>query len=195
MTGDETWVQFMNAETKEQSKKWMHTHSPIKPKNFKQTLSNKKMMSTVFWDCKRILLTEFMAMGTTVMSEVYCEMLNKLRRLIQNKWHRMLTKGIVLLYDVWPHTVAYTNALIKLFSWEIFNHPAYSPDLAPSNYHLFTKMKVWLATQCFHTNEELMDGVNNGLHHLAALFFDEGPQKLVSRYNRCLNVDGKYVGK
>jgi len=73
-----------------------------------------------------------------------------------------------------PHTTSRTNASIKLFNWEIFNHPPYSPDLAPSNYHLFTKMKVWLATQRVHTNEELMDGVNNWLHNLAALFFDEG---------------------
>jgi hypothetical protein len=44
-------------------------------------------------------------------------------------------------------------ALIKLFNWEIFDHPTYTPDLAPSNYHLFTKMKVWLATERFHTNK------------------------------------------
>ena len=37
----------------------------------------------VFWDRKGILLTEFMAPGTTIMLEVYCETLNKLRRLIQ----------------------------------------------------------------------------------------------------------------
>ena len=60
---------------------------------------------------------------------------------------------------------ACTNVLIKLFNWEIFDHPPYSPELAPSDYHLFTKMKVWLATQCFHTNEKLMDGVNNRLHN------------------------------
>jgi hypothetical protein len=29
----------MNVEIKEQSKQWMHTHSPNKPKEFKQTLS------------------------------------------------------------------------------------------------------------------------------------------------------------
>jgi hypothetical protein len=39
VTGDETWVLFMNVEIKEQSKQWMHTHSPNKPKEFKQTLS------------------------------------------------------------------------------------------------------------------------------------------------------------
>jgi hypothetical protein len=42
VTGDEICVQLMNAETKEQSKHWMHMHSPNKPKKFKQTLSNKK---------------------------------------------------------------------------------------------------------------------------------------------------------
>jgi hypothetical protein len=76
-----------------------------------------------------------------------------------------------------------------------FPPPSYSPDLAPSAYHLFTKMKVWLATQRFHTNEELMDGVNNWFHNLAAQFFDEGLQKLVSWYDNCLNVDGNYVEK
>jgi len=41
----------------------------------------------------------------------------------------------------------------------------------------------------------LMDGVNNWLLNLAARFFDEGLQKLVSRYGKCLNVDGNYVEK
>ena len=54
-------------------------------------------------------------------------------------------------------------------------------------------MKVWLATQRFHTKEELMDGVNNWLNNLAAPFFDEGLQKLVSQYDKCLNVNGTYV--
>jgi len=56
-------------------------------------------------------------------------------------------------------------------------------------------MKVWLATQRFHTNEELMDVVNNWTHNLAAPFFDEGLHKLVSRYDKYLNVDGNYVEK
>jgi transposase len=92
----------------------------------------------------------------------------------------MLTEGVVLLHDnVQPHTTARTNALIKLFNWKIFDHPPYSPELAPIDYHLFTKMKVWLAIQRFRSNEQLMDGVNNWSHNLAALFFDKELQKLV----------------
>jgi hypothetical protein len=32
ITSDETWVSFVNAETKEQQKQCLHTHSPNKPK-------------------------------------------------------------------------------------------------------------------------------------------------------------------
>jgi hypothetical protein len=30
---DETWVSFVNDEIKEQSKQWIHTHSPNSPKS------------------------------------------------------------------------------------------------------------------------------------------------------------------
>jgi histone-lysine N-methyltransferase SETMAR len=137
----------------------MHTHSPNNPKKFKQTLSNKKMMATVFWDCKGMLLTEFMAPGTTITSEVYCDTLHNLRRSIKNKRREMLTKGVVLLHDnARPHTAARTTALIKRFNWESFDHPPYSPDLAPSDYHLFSKMKVgWVPSTSTPTKSSWME--------------------------------------
>jgi hypothetical protein len=50
VTGDETWDSFVSAETKGQPKRWMHTHSPHKPKKFKQMLSARKLMTAAFWD-------------------------------------------------------------------------------------------------------------------------------------------------
>jgi transposase len=49
--------------------------------------------------------------------------------------------------------------MLEHFNWELFDHPPYSPDLAPSNYYLFTYLKNWLGSQCFDNNE-LMEGVN-----------------------------------
>jgi hypothetical protein len=43
VTADETWVSFVNVETKEQSKQWMHTHSPDKLKKFKQMSACQKV--------------------------------------------------------------------------------------------------------------------------------------------------------
>ena len=57
---------------------------------------------------------------------VSSEMLNKLRRSIQNRWRRLLTKGVVLLHDkARPHTAARTNALTlrRLMSYIYMEHP------------------------------------------------------------------------
>jgi hypothetical protein len=52
VAGDETRVSFVNIEVKEQSKHWMHTHSPKKPKKFKQMLCARKLTANVFWERK-----------------------------------------------------------------------------------------------------------------------------------------------
>jgi histone-lysine N-methyltransferase SETMAR len=70
----------------------------------------------------------------------------------------MLTSGVLLLYNIArPHTAPSTRALLGNFNWELFDHPHYSPYLAPSDYHLFTYVKNWLRSQHFNNNEELME--------------------------------------
>jgi transposase len=52
----------------------------------------------------------------------------------------MLTSGVVLLHDIArPRIAARTRALLEYFNWELFGHPPYSPDVAPSDYHLFSR--------------------------------------------------------
>jgi histone-lysine N-methyltransferase SETMAR len=104
-------------------------------------------------------MVEFIKQGTTITSEVYCETLRKLRRAIQKKRRGMLTSGVVLLHGyARPYTAARTLALLEHFNWVLSGHPPYSPDLAPSEYHLFTYLKNWLRSQRFNNNEEFMEG-------------------------------------
>jgi ribosomal protein S28E/S33 len=99
--GDKTWVSFVNVETKEQSKQWMHTHSPNKLKKFKQT-SATKLMAVVSWDRKGVLV-EFMNKRTTVTSEVYCKTLK------MNCVGPFRIEDVVFLLDsAHPHTAGRT---------------------------------------------------------------------------------------
>ncbi|KAL4134938.1 hypothetical protein QTP88_006618 [Uroleucon formosanum] len=70
VTGDETWVYHFTPESKQQSMEWRHSFPPKKNK-FKVTQSARKIMATVYWDRKGVLLIEFMPTGTTINSTSY----------------------------------------------------------------------------------------------------------------------------
>jgi histone-lysine N-methyltransferase SETMAR len=90
-------------------------------------------------------VVEFIQQGNSITSEVYCKTLKELHRAIQNKRHGMLTSAVLLLYDnVRPHAAACTRALLEHFSWELIDHPPYSPDLTLSDNSLFASLKSWL---------------------------------------------------
>ncbi|XP_067123351.1 histone-lysine N-methyltransferase SETMAR-like [Centruroides vittatus] len=180
VTGDETYVSHMTPESKQQSMEWRHTSSPTKVKA-KQTISVRKIMATVFWDRKGILLVDFMPRGTTINSDTYCVTLRKLRRAIQNKRRGLLSSGVMLLHDnARPHS-AQTQGLISSFGWEQLDHPPYSPDLAPSDFHLFRYLKEFLGGQQFNDDEEVKTAVMDWASQ-AADFFKVGIQKIVERY-------------
>ncbi|KAJ4435424.1 hypothetical protein ANN_18039 [Periplaneta americana] len=195
VTGDETWISHFTPETKQQSMHWRHSGSPVRTK-FKQTLSVRKVMCTVFWDRKGILLIDFLPRGETVNADRYCETLRKLRRAIRNKRRGMLTAGVVLLHDnARPHTARRTAAVLTEFGWELFDHAPYSPDLAPSDFHVFLHLKKFLSSgECFGNDEELKMSVTRWFHSQVAEFYDRGIRKFITGY-KCLNSDGGYVEK
>ncbi|GFW79368.1 mariner Mos1 transposase [Trichonephila clavipes] len=128
VTGDETWVMHVNCETKLQSMQWCHRSSPKRPRKC--------------WDRQGVLLIDFLEPGATINSERYCQTLRNLRRTVQNKRRGKLTSIIFFLHDnARPHTANCTQELLNSFKWEVFPHPPYSPDLAPSDFHLFPKLK------------------------------------------------------
>jgi hypothetical protein len=52
-----------------------------------------------------------------------------------------------------PHTAAATQDLIVTFGWEQFDHPPYSPDLPPEDFHVFLHLKTLPGGQRFHDDK------------------------------------------
>ena len=78
VTGDETWVFHHTPQSKQQSLQWRHTHSS-RTKKFKTSISVKKIMASVFWDRKGILLFDLRPPGVTITATAYCDTLTQLR--------------------------------------------------------------------------------------------------------------------
>ena len=61
------------------------------------------------------------------------------------------------------HTSLATRTKLLELSWEVMSHPPYSPDPAPSNYHLFRSLQNFFNGKNFNNNDDLKS-------HLVELF-------------------------
>ena len=196
VTGDETWIHYYEPESKRQSMEWKHPNSPCK-KKFKTQPSAGKLMLTVFWDSQGPLLEHYHERGTTINSVRYSEMLTaKLKPAIRSKRRGLLSKGVVLLHDnARPHTAAHTAETLQKLNFEVLDHPPYSPDLAPSDFHLFGPLKEAIRGCRFTSDEALKEAVHSWLASQPKTFFHEGIKKLEQRWTKCVEKQGDYVEK
>ena len=134
--------------------------------------------------------------GTTVNSENYCELLTQVKKDIKNKRRGLQSRGVILLQDnARPHTAAITLAKIEDLGWKLLTHPPYSPDLAPSDFHLFGPLKESMKGIHFQTDEEVKAAVSNWLSTQSTEFYAKGIDNLISRWNKCVAKEGDYVEK
>ena len=54
-----------------------------------------------------------------------------------------------------PHVTKKVKNLLKEFKWEVLTHPPYSPDLAPSDYHLFQSLSHSLDGKKFESKDQV----------------------------------------
>jgi hypothetical protein len=80
-----------------------------------------------------------------VNSASYCEVLLKLRDAIRTKRPGQLAWGVLLHHDnVRMHASRATQERVQELQWELLEHPPYSPDMVPSDIHLFGPIETTL---------------------------------------------------
>ena len=95
VTVDETWVHYYEPENKAQSRQWVGPGSP-RPKKFKTQPSTGKVMATVFWDAKGVIMLNVLPKRSTMTGVYYANLLDQLRTAIREKRRGKLSKGVLL---------------------------------------------------------------------------------------------------
>jgi len=145
-------IYFQNPKRK---KSWV---DPAQPST-SSTRSNRferKTMLCVWWDQEGIIYYELLKPGETINAHRYHQQLIKLHCALREKrphyWKRH-DKQIFL------HAPSYMSTMVQNYletlNWEVLPHSAYSPDLAPSDYHLFSSMGHALAERHFDSYEDV----------------------------------------
>ena len=138
-----------------------------------------------------------MEKGVTVTNVNYSNMLRtEMRPAIHLKRRGRLTQVVLLLHDnARPHTAHFTINTILQLNWEVLEHPAYNPDLAPSDFRLFGPRKNALKGRRFATEDEGKEAVHDWLSRQPQTLFSNDIKKLTDRWAKCIEKKGDYIEK
>ena len=151
-------------------------------------------MATVFWDTDGVIHIDYLPRGTTMNGQYYADLLVRLRESIKEKRRGKIRRGVLLQQDNAPvHSSKVAMQSVRDCGFELPPHPPYSPDLAPSDFFLFSKLKKELRGQRYDDDDELMLAVEGFCKGHDAAFYREGLEALPRRWTKCIESQGDYV--
>ena len=77
--------------------------------------------------------------------------------------------------------------------WELLPHAPYSPDLAPSDYHLFRLMKHTLSEESFKDVAAVEKWVRSYFRSKPREFFADGIRALKEKWRTVIDNNGEYI--
>jgi len=191
VTGDEKWIYFENPKRK---KSYVNPGQPAKstarPNRF-----GRKAMLCVFWDQAGVIWWELLKPGETVTSERYKQQLIDLNHNLRRnrpEYRKRQHKPILLDDNAPPHRGRPAKETVAELNFEQLAHAAYSPDLAPSDYHLFASLGHALAGRRFTSYGNLKIWLRNWFKDKNRRFFWQGIHKLPERWEKCVASNGHY---
>lgn len=191
VTGDEKWIFFENPKRK---RCWVDPGQPststARPNRF-----GRKTMLCVWWDQEGVVYYELLKPGETVNAARYEQQLMDLNCALQEKRPKYQNRQhkVIFLHDNAPsHTARSVRDTLGELNWEVLPHAAYSPDLAPSDYHLFASMGYALGEQRFDSYENVKNWLDNWFAEKSTDFYWRGIHKLPERWEKCVESEGAY---
>ena len=113
---------------------------------------------------------------------MYRAQLNKLAAEIKSKG---LQRGKIYFQN--------DNAKLQELGWELLPHPPYSPNLAPSDYHLFRSLSNDLRDRKFIEENDLKMYLKDFFDSKSHEFYSSGIHKLTMRWQEVVNSKGAYI--
>jgi histone-lysine N-methyltransferase SETMAR len=166
------------------------------PKKTRSVPSAGKVMVSVFWDAEGILFIDYLEKGKTITREYYSNLLTRLDKKIREKRPGLQKKKIIFHQDNAPtHKSVLAMGKLRNLHYELLEHPPYSPDLVPSDFCLFPKLKLFLAGQRFSSNQEAIAAVGEYFADLMKNHYRDGIMALEHCSNKCISLKGDYVEK
>uniref|UniRef100_A0A5S6QBM8 Tc1-like transposase DDE domain-containing protein n=1 Tax=Trichuris muris TaxID=70415 RepID=A0A5S6QBM8_TRIMR len=147
VTCDEKWILYDN---RKRSGQWLD--AAARPCQVaKPNIQQKKIMVTVWWSMDGIIHYSFLNPAETMTGEKYCSELETMHEKLKELRPGLLNrKGPILLHgNATPHVSRIVARKLAELRYETLSQPPYSPDLSPTDYHLFKHLELFLRGKTF----------------------------------------------
>ncbi|UYV73022.1 hypothetical protein LAZ67_10001583 [Cordylochernes scorpioides] len=144
VTEDEKWIHYDNPKGRKSSVKPGHASTSTAKPN----IHGKKLMLCIWWDQLGVIYYELLKPNETITGERYQQQLIRLSRALKIKRPQYAKRHDKVIYqhdNARPHVAKVVKETLEAFQWDVLPHPLYSPDIAPSDYHMFRSMTHGLA--------------------------------------------------
>ncbi|KOC71043.1 Histone-lysine N-methyltransferase SETMAR [Habropoda laboriosa] len=101
-------------------------------------------------------------------------------------------KGPILLHNARPHVSQIIVQKLDELGYETLPRPPYSPDLSPTDYHLFNHLKNFLREKNLKTQAAAEIAFEEFIDSRTPEFCNTGIKKLVLRWQKCIESNGSY---
>jgi len=124
-------------------------------------------------------------------SDLYCQQLDRVAKKLQGKQGRIYS-----LHDnARPHVAKSIREKLLKLGWIKIPHPPYSPDLAPTDYHLFHSLTNYLREKKFNDENDIKMDIDNFFNKKSQDFCERGILSLLERWQQVRDTNGAYIGQ
>ena len=191
ITGDEKWIYLRNPIIKRQ---WLQPGQKASPVAKKGRFEHKVMLS-IWWNFEGPVFWELIPEGRAVDGNLYAKQLERVYDVLVKRYPALINrKRVFLQHDNAPahKSKVVKSKLEELDGIELLPHPAYSPDLAPSDYHLFRSMSHFLMGKKFNSVTDVESGILEFLQSKPPEWYQKGIQNLAERWLKTIANEGLY---
>lgn len=186
VTFGESWVLF---DIKEQTARCVNQKelpSKLEP-------HQRELLIVVWWTAAGAVHYAFQRNRDAVTAEWYCEELTLMHKKLQQQRALCYGGSPAYLHDEQRSCVS-SVTVKKLYElgYEVLVHPPHSPDLLPSEYHLFPEFNEYLRYRVLDIVKDVEDAFKCFLETRTIVFFSAGINKLIPRWKKCLEANGNY---
>jgi len=124
-----------------------------------------------------IIFYDILKPSKTITADCYRQQMIKFYRVVKDKRPQYNGRHdkVTLQHDnAMPHVVKKVKETSQVINWEIWPHPPYSSDIAPSDYYLFQSMHSARLGELFSSCEEVSKWVDQWIAPKESDFFYRG---------------------